>query len=232
MYLGGDEHLTSMEWLKANVLENHGPLGQLYPQRTWTDPNPFGAMKEGDTPSWFYFLQNGLNIPEHPEYGGWGGRYQKNNTGYFSDATSYLKDEKDARATVYRWREDFQRDFAARMDWCIMDYHLANHQPVISLNGSSEKKPIFIRSNPGEMLHFDASASTDPDNDQLRYEWVFYPQAGDFNADLPNLNASEAIASLQMPRLESGASLHLILKLTDNGTPALTSYKRIVLTNR
>lgn len=232
MYLGGDESLTSRQWLKANVLEGHGLLGQLYPHETWTDPNPYGALKEGDTPSWFYFLRNGLNHPEHPEYGGWGGRYLKNDAGYFSDATSRSEDEPDAKATVYRWRDDFQRDFSARMDWCVTDYQQANHQPIVSVNGSSEKEPLIIHSKPDEMLHFDASASSDPDNDQLHYGWMFYPQAGNFQGPLPQLDTAGDKASMLMPALEPGVSLHLILKVTDNGVRALTSYKRIIMSNR
>ncbi len=232
IYLGGDESLTSLQWLKNNVLENHGPLGQLYPQKTWTEPNPHGAMKEGDTPSWFYFLENGLNYPACPGYGGWGGRYHKNNAGYFSDAASRFEDETDARATVYRWRDDFQRDFSARMDWCVNDYQSANHPPVVSVNGHSKKTPLLIRSKPGEMAYFDASASGDPDNDQLRYEWILYPQAGDFHGPLPQINTKEAKTSIPVPELEPGVSLHLILKVTDSGVPALTGYKRIIITNR
>ena len=229
IYLGGDESLTSLQWLKANVLENHGPLGPLYPQKTWTAPNPYGAMKEGDTPSWFYFLENGLNNPEHPEHGGWGGRYTKHDAGYFNDAASRSEDEPDARATVYRWRDDFQRDFAARMDWCVNDYHQANHRPVVSVNGSSEKAPLIIRGKPGETIYFDASASTDPDGDEHGYEWIFYAQAGGYHGPLPQLNAAGAKASMLMPSLSPGVSLHLILKVTDNGTPALTGYKRIII---
>ncbi len=45
MYLGGDQSFTSRQWLKDHVLENHGPLGALYPTQTWTAPNPHGAMK-------------------------------------------------------------------------------------------------------------------------------------------------------------------------------------------
>jgi hypothetical protein len=54
-YLGGDESLTSREWIEANM-HSKGPLGALYPMKTWTAPNPHGCMKEGDTPSWFFFL--------------------------------------------------------------------------------------------------------------------------------------------------------------------------------
>jgi hypothetical protein len=31
-------------------------------------------------------------------------------------------------ATIWRWREQFQHDFAARMDWCVAkSYEDANH---------------------------------------------------------------------------------------------------------
>ena len=31
---------------------------------------------EGDTPSWLNLIPNGLSYPEHPDWGGWGGRYE------------------------------------------------------------------------------------------------------------------------------------------------------------
>ncbi|NJK85404.1 MAG: DUF1593 domain-containing protein [Bacteroidales bacterium] len=86
IYLGGDENLTSLKWLQDNITINHGALGRLYPLKTWTEPNPNGAMKEGDTPSCFFFMDNGLNIPEKPMLGGWGGRFELNTDGYYSDA--------------------------------------------------------------------------------------------------------------------------------------------------
>ena len=69
MYLGGDESLVSREWMETHIRTRHGPLGVLYPPRTWTAPNPHSAIKEGDTPSWLYFLPHGLNDPDHPEWG-------------------------------------------------------------------------------------------------------------------------------------------------------------------
>jgi len=231
MYLGGDESLTSLKWLKEHVLEGHGPLGALYPQKTWTAPNPNGAMKEGDTPSWFFFLNNGLSCPEHPEYGSWGGRYQMSEGGYYRDATDSVGDKNIARATVYRWRDDYQRDFAARMDWCVKGYAEANHAPVASVNGSSDKKPLIIRKKPGQMVQLDGSKSKDPDGGQLRFEWMVYPEAGNFHGN-PHLKSDGAKASLSMPKLEAGTSLHIILKVTDNREQNITAYKRIILLNR
>ncbi len=230
MYLGGDESITSLDWLKENVIENHGALGALYPQKTWTAPNPYGALKEGDTPSWFFFLKNGLNFPQHPEYGGWGGRYQKNDKGYFSDAVDTFDGEKNARATVYRWRDDFQRDFAARMDWCVKDYNSANHAPLVSVNGFSKKEALIISKKSGEIIRLDASGAKDPDGNLLYYEWVVYPEAGNFKGS-PQLKSEGPKASLKVPELEPGESIQIVLKVTDNGIPALTSYCRIIVKN-
>jgi hypothetical protein len=87
MYLGGDESLTSREWVEAHVRKERGPLGALYPTKTWTAPNLHSCLKEGDTPSWLYFLPTGLSDPAHPYWGCWGGRFQPAGRGLFRDAT-------------------------------------------------------------------------------------------------------------------------------------------------
>lgn len=112
MYLGGDESLTSDQWLVKNGF-NVSPLGRLYPRKAWTAPNPYGAMKEGDTPSWFFFLPKGHNDPNDPSKPGWGGQYRKMKDGWWHDLPDH------PRSTVYRWRPEFQADFARRMRWTI-----------------------------------------------------------------------------------------------------------------
>lgn len=110
MYLTGDESLTSRDWIEKNILAA-SPLGSLYPTKTWTAPNPHGCLKEGDTPSWFFFLPAGGNDPNDPTKPGWGGQFRKDSSGWYRDI-------KDApRETVSRWRNDFQTDFAKRMSW-------------------------------------------------------------------------------------------------------------------
>lgn len=115
MYLTGDEELTSREWIDGNI-RSIGPLGALYPTKTYTAPNPHGCMKEGDTPSWFFFLSLGGNDPTDPTKPGWGGQYQRASDGWWRDlpATKDL----DPRTSVSKWRQDFQADFAKRMSWC------------------------------------------------------------------------------------------------------------------
>jgi hypothetical protein len=116
MYLTGDESLTSRDWIKANV-RSRGPLGALYPVKTWTAPNRHACLKEGDTPSWFFFLPRGGNDPNDPAKPGWGGQYQRQPDGWYRDLPA--SDEFDPRTTVSRWRPDFQTDFAQRLAWCV-----------------------------------------------------------------------------------------------------------------
>jgi quinoprotein glucose dehydrogenase len=118
MYLTGDEDLTSPEWIERHV-RNSGPLGRLYPLKTWTAPNPHGCMKEGDTPSWFFFLPQGGNDPADPTRPGWGGQFRRAADGWYVDLDP--ADGVDPRQTVSRWRPDFQADFARRMAWCRSD---------------------------------------------------------------------------------------------------------------
>lgn len=116
MYLTGDQDLTSRDWVEKNV-RSKGPLGALYPVSTWTAPNPHGCLKEGDTPSWFFFLPLGGNDPSDPTKPGWGGQYALSADGWYRDMPR--TEQHDPRQSVSRWRPDFQRDFAARMLWCL-----------------------------------------------------------------------------------------------------------------
>jgi hypothetical protein len=115
MYLTGDESLTSREWIEQHV-RSTGPLGALYPTRTWTAPNPHSCLKEGDTPAWFFFYAGGGNLPHDPSHPGWGGEFVRDETGWYRDRPRTA--EFDPRTTVSRWRPDFQADFARRMSWC------------------------------------------------------------------------------------------------------------------
>jgi hypothetical protein len=117
------------------------------------------------------------------------------------------------------------------MDWCVKDYDEANHSPLVSVNGSLDKEPLIIRTKPGKMVQLDAGRSKDPDGDQLRFEWMVYPEAGNFQGTA-NIKSNGPEASVLMPELDAGTSLHIILKVTDNREPNITAYKRIILLNR
>jgi Cellulose-binding Sde182, nucleoside hydrolase-like domain/Cellulose-binding protein Sde0182, C-terminal domain len=230
MYLGGEESLTSPKWVDEHVRLKHGPLGALYPTKTWTAPNPHSTLKEGDTPSWFFFLPTGLNDPAHPEWGGWGGRYKHIKGGLYRDDPDTVNGKTEARATVYRWRPAYQNDFQARMDWCVKPAKEANHPPLAVFHGNASREIIQLSKAPGANVVLDADGSTDPDGNKLSYRWWIYREAGTYVGDVKIENASSLKAALQMPRDSHGKTVHVIVEVSDDGAPPLTTYRRIVLT--
>lgn len=114
MYLTGDESSTGRDWIESNI-RSTGPLGALYPTKTWTAPNPNACLKEGDTPAWFFFLPLGGNDPKDPSKPGWGGQFQRESDGWHRDLPK--ADSFDPRTTVSQWRPKFQQDFARRAAW-------------------------------------------------------------------------------------------------------------------
>jgi hypothetical protein len=230
MYLGGDLKLTSADWINAHIKQHHGPLGALYPMKTFTDPNPYKTMKEGDSPSWLYFLANGLNDAANPSWGGWGGRYAVLRDHLYRDALDTVDGVTEARASVWRWRLAFQNDFAARMDWCVKPFADANHKPKATINNLEGIGPIRLTASPGTFLKLDASGSSDPDNDKLTFNWWFYSEA---SSVIPTCKLDAALTArptLHIPKDATAGDWHIILEVTDDGDPALTSYRRVIVT--
>ncbi|MBC8868259.1 MAG: DUF1593 domain-containing protein [Planctomycetes bacterium] len=229
MYLGGDESLTSREWIDQHVRHDHGPLGALYPPKTWTAPNPHAALKEGDTPSWFYFLPTGLSDPSHPEWGGWGGRFRRTGRGLFRDAEDRVGDNASARATVWRWRPAFQDAFQARMDWCVLSPDEANHAPMAVLGGDQSRAIVTGKAEPGSTVRLSAAGSCDPDGNSLSYRWWVYREPSTCDGPVQIEGDDQTIAILHVPQDALGKTIHVVLDVTDDGTPPLTSYRRFVL---
>lgn len=230
MYLGGDESLTARDWINTHLRNGHGPLGALYPDRTWTAPNPHAALKEGDTPSWFYFLRNGLMFPDNPEWGGWGGRFKPISGRQFRDAVDTVGDTTHARATVWRWRAAYQADFQARMDWCVAsDFARANHNPKAVLNGDATLDAVWMDAKPGERLRLSADGSSDPDGDTLAFRWFAYPEAGSLSLPLTLKGADTPEVVVTVPRVEEAAIAHIILEVRDDGEPNLYAFRRAVI---
>lgn len=253
--LGLRNEVISNRWLAENIQQGHGPLGALYPDVAYG--------MEGDTPSWLNLVPNGLNAPEHPDWGGWGGRYELYRPEYSSLDTGgftggvpvepepramwtnavdrfvpYVSNEygrtilpdtvtiTSNKATLWRWREDFQNDFAARMDWCTKSYEEANHPPLPVL---AHPEAITVKS--GEKFCLDARGSTDPDGDNLSFVWFQYPEAGSYKKLIPIGGADNLdIVWVTAPVVERSEIVHFILKVTDKGKPPLSRYKRVIVT--
>jgi hypothetical protein len=220
----------SNEWLSHNVIQDHGPLGALYPKWTY--------IMEGDTPSFLNLIDNGLGGEISPDYGGWGGRYTLSKpsgesrpiwTNSADTVTADGKTWSSPHASVWRWREAYQNDFAARMDWCITARRQdANHHPVAVVGGDKGKGVIFISAQPGETVTLSAAGSSDPDGDKLTFRWFQYEEAGT-GARVAISGEDGDTGTFQVPG-EPGKTIHIILELRDDGTPNLLSYRRVVVT--
>lgn len=241
MYLGGSTQLTTTAWIINNVSKDHGPLGALYPDSGLsTTPSKIRAFKESDTPAWFCLLPNGLDDKDRPDFGGWGGRLVKNDQNIYRDAADELiGDEATAGATynykingkaktVWRWRQAFQNDFAARMDWCVKTVAEANHNPIAVVNGDKTKDFLLLTATPGSIVNLSASGSSDPDGDTLSYKWYQYKEAGTCTGDIAINGSTAQNASFTVPA--TGGTIHIILEVIDNGTPELTAYRRVIVT--
>lgn len=211
--------------LVRDVLTKHGPLGALYPTNTthWA--------KEGDSPTFLYLVPTGMNDPLQPTWGSWAGRYGLNTN--YAGRPCYWANQFDAwngttnrDNTLRRWAAHLQNDFKARLDWCVNDFPHANHPPVARVKGDLRRT-----ARAGETVRLDASASTDPDGQPLRFEWIHYPEVGTYRGQpLEIANAASAQASFIAPPVDADRTVHVVLTVTDEGTPPLTRYQRVIVT--
>ena len=222
----GDQEIVSIAWLEKHVRSGHGALGPLYPEKAAGK----AGVKEGDTPSFFYVLPNGLSDPEHPEWGNWGGRFRPSGRGNeFVPAEDFLRGLPDVLYTVHRWRRAFQHAFEARMDWCVRPYREANHEPAAVCNGDRTRRALRVTTDPGAPVNLSAAGSSDPDGDSLAYRWWIYREAGDYDGDIPLADADRPDTALTVPKDASGRTIHVILEVEDNGAPPLVAYRRVVV---
>jgi hypothetical protein len=209
--------------VERHVRRGHGPLGALYPTNT-THP-----QKEGDSMTFLYLVPTGMNDPERPGGGSWAGRYGPNER--FPGWRYFHANQVDTRQgtasrenTLARWAVDLQNDFRARLDWCVKPPREANHPPRVRLAGSARREAA-----PGETVILDASGSTDPDGQSLRYEWFVYAEAGTCREAVGIEGAEQSRATLTVPASARDCEIHVIAAVRDAGEPPLARYTRVVL---
>ena len=248
------------DWMKANILENHGPLCSLYKAHV---PGSHGLSgdkdfhdgdfrSEGDSPSFLHTIPTGLRNMESPDRGGWGGRYVlvRENTWLdpvpFDDyrypagrwytnsawGRTYMKKvypEKPEQMQIYfkpivRWTDAIQNDFAARADWCVKSYEEANHPPIVKLSNH-----LIQTVKPNSTITLNAEGTIDPDGDQLTYKWWRYNEADSFKGDIKISHPDSQKISFTIPcDAVHGETIHIICEVSDDGTPTLTRYQRVI----
>lgn len=143
------------DWLIENVMQDHGTLGEVYPERRFRGADKSGlAFMEGcGTIPWMGLGNKGLFDINHPSWGGWSGRFsaekvadfwsrhkdikadEQDNAPFYtyrevSDVWLNAKDGKTYEGDyvpVWRWREAMYNNSICRMDWCTQPFEKENH---------------------------------------------------------------------------------------------------------
>lgn len=202
----------------------------------WMPVQPKGSwIGEGDDFTYMNMLGNGLRAYEGGGFGGWGGRVVDRQARTFALSTdTSQKAMSAALSSVNRTASTYpdffpaaQQDFAARLKWSVTPkYSDANHAPVAVIEG-----PLNFLASPGETIKLTGMVS-DPDGNKVAVKWWQF-QVGTYPGKISILSPDAAQTKIQIPKdAVTGQTIHVILEATDNGTPAMTAYQRVVITVR
>jgi hypothetical protein len=247
--------LGQHQWALEHIMMQHGPFGPLWPLRSF-HKGQLAFIEGGGTVPWLCLVNRGLSDIDKPWWGGWSGRSTREKVeNYGSKHESVRKDEMACEpfflygegadnwknpddgesyegifVPVWRWRQAFFNDFICRMDWCVKSYQEANHHPNAVLNGDSSNEILFMQVEAGEKLKLNAAGSSDPDGDDLVFNWLCYPEAGTYDGAPKISSPGGEETSITIPKDAAGKELHIILEVKDqNEIASLWDYRRLVI---
>ncbi|MCY1721946.1 DUF1593 domain-containing protein [Prolixibacteraceae bacterium Z1-6] len=237
-------------WFSENIKFGHGPLMDNY--FLWGDGqkiegdtehthgnleeakkngrDQYDFISEGDSPSYLYLLNFGLQKFDDPTYGGLGGRFKQSAENPLRwedgmDVTDFnpATNKQDPMYSQTRWFKVLQNDFATRADWCVQNYENANHPPLVEVDKNE------ISASAGDTVKLTSSAS-DPDEDELNYKWWNYKEAGTYPVEVTVSSPTSKATEFTVPDdAITGQTIHLILEVEDTGEPVLNRFQRIVI---
>lgn len=245
------------KFMGEKIINNHGPLTKMYysygdgnppagelddiysdpskiKKNMWGSFSQYDFISEGDSPAFFHLIDVGLGNLQDPSIGGWGGRLVQSKTSPsrwedgehvtdFNPETS----QQDKAYPQTRWIDVLQNEFAARADWCILPFEKANHPPVVSLT-----HPRNLEAKRGSRVSLSAKVK-DPDGDTVSYKWWQYFEVDTYPGKIELAENSNSSFSMSVPNdAKPGENIHLILEVSDKGSPRLTRYQRVVITVR
>jgi hypothetical protein len=241
------------QMVKGDMLDYFGLAGYSNEElkqmgyKVWLPVQPKGAwLGEGDNHTFMNMLGNGLRAYEAGFYGGWGGRDTGNQAIFnfslpasdsegrdtsaaaMANALSTLNQaHKNAAETYPDFFPQAQRDFAARLAWSVTGkYASANHEPLVKIIG-----PMHIMASAGEKIRLNGLVS-DPDGNTVSTKWWQF-QVGTYPGKVGIRSPESLQTEIQIPKdAIGGQAIHIIFEATDQGTPALTRYQRVIITIR
>ena len=118
-----------------------------------------------------------------------------------------------------------QNDFAARLKWAVTPkFSDANHPPKVRIRGS-----LDISARPGSTVNLEGEVS-DPDRNAVTVKWWQHNDAGTYPGDITFSAPAALKTAFRVPDdAKPGQTINIVLEATDDGTPHLTRYQRIVV---
>ena len=245
-----------LAWEREHIMNNHGALGDIYPIRQLEWNKLLLFHEGGGTIPWLGLVNKGLFSIDHPEWGGWAGRFTATKVKNFwsrhadikvdeeRDAPFYVYREasdtwtdpvsnirySDDHTPVWRWRRAQWNNQKCRMDWCVKDWEEANHHPKAAFGSNRADGIIRLTASVDETIELNADRSRDMDGDLLSFHWWMYREAGTFTGELDIEDPRAVQTSVTIPSSAHGKQIHIILEVEDDNEIApLTDYRRIVI---
>jgi len=245
------------QMVKGDIFDYFGLSGHSVPQLrsmgyiVWTPPRPKGEfIGEGDTFTYLNLVDNGLLGYGDGTQGGWAGHVVMHaapgdtarRSGQSTPAFTYedfLKSVERAAAAgdvpaatrppspSPNFTPAAQNALAARLMWSVTPtYAGANHEPHVTVRGSPR-----IDAHPGATVRLEAVTS-DPDGNAVTVKWWRWKDVDTYPGDVRLSDTASRAVSVQVPSSDavSGQTIQLVVETTDNGTPSLTRYQRVVMT--
>jgi hypothetical protein len=106
----------------------------------------------------------------------------------------------------------------------VKPYEAANHPPVIRIGGESIRQ-----AKPGASITLDGSGTSDPDGDDLRFEWSIYPHDSEVAKGVVMRGGDTSTPRIEISPTLTGTTVPVLLTVRDSGTPSLTRYGRVLL---
>ncbi|MGF1587190.1 MAG: nucleoside hydrolase-like domain-containing protein [Bacteroidales bacterium] len=208
------------DWVKPvrpHEVNGHGPMSDIYDD---------GG--EGDTPSFLYLLSSvfGLNDPLQPTHGSWGSMFSPIGNSFPEGYYHTCSHDQDELA---RWVDDASNSFKNRLLWSVKDPGEVNSQPVAIVNRDTSNRIIRLSARPGQSITLDASASHDPDGDEIRFNWFRYHEADSYPGGYELADPASPVQNITVPEDIGTSEIHLVLEVRDNGAPPLVSYRRVII---
>lgn len=118
-----------------------------------------------------------------------------------------------------------QNDFAARLKWAVTPkFSDANHPPKVRIVG-----PLDISARRGSIVNLEGAVS-DPDRNAVTVKWWQHNDAGTYPGDITFSTPTALKTTFRVPDdAKPGQTINIILEATDDGTPHLSRYQRMVV---